>query len=149
MEQLFVIRLSVRLARAMHLSARSVLPMPPMKHISPRIQVGYVSHIPWFLNVWMLIRLMELRVVIHHSVRLARMMHLSARSVLSMPPMKYISPLIPFGECFKKPWFFRCVDGYSDDGTPGYDKSLSPFCSIDASWALSKLPDPSLAGLSR
>ena len=52
------------------------------------------SNIPWFLNVWTLIRMMELRVVIHHSVRLARMVHLSARSAWSMPPMKYISPLV-------------------------------------------------------
>ena len=52
------------------LSARSAQPMPPMKDISPLIQVRNLG----LFDVWMVIRMMELRAVINHSVRLARSM---------------------------------------------------------------------------
>ena len=32
---------------------------------------------------------------------------------------------------------FQCMDGYSDEGTAGYDTSLSSSCSSGASWTLS------------
>ena len=56
-----------------------------MNYSSMRFNIFY------FLTVWMVIPMTEQRVVTHHSVRLAREMRLSARSVLLMPPMKYNS----------------------------------------------------------
>ena len=49
--------------------------MPPMKYISPLIQFGYVFQqtlVPRGMDGF--IRMMEPRVVIHHSVRLVRAM---------------------------------------------------------------------------
>ena len=49
--------------------------MPPMKYISPLIQVGYVFQqtlVPRGMDGF--IRMVEQRVVIHHSVRLVRAM---------------------------------------------------------------------------
>ena len=49
--------------------------------------------------------------MIHHSECFARVMRLSARSDKSMPPMKYISPLIQVGYMFQQTLVPRGIDG--------------------------------------
>ena len=52
--------------------------MPPRKYINPMIQVQCVClDKTWLFNVWVVIRLMELRFVTHHSARLVRAMVLA------------------------------------------------------------------------
>ena len=75
---------------------------------------------------------MEQLSVIHLSVRRARAMRLSARSVCPMPPMKHISPRIQVGYVFQHTLVPQCMDAYSDDGTAGCDTLLSASCSNDA-----------------
>ena len=71
-------------------------PMPPMKYISPLIQVGYVLQqtlVPRGMDGF--IRMMEQRVVTHHSVRLVRVMafdveHITCGTLSS--PSEGVSP---------------------------------------------------------